>query len=106
MDWRRFNAAVALNWPTNGNETGHAWCGELVVFVNRSQISARNLLIDQHLTWHRPRLLRLPYLYDKIFQVCYLLAILLGLKPLKNEVFILFLGAKILDIFTYDDSTL
>ena len=69
MDWSRFNAAVALNWPTSGNETGRAWCEEFVAFVNRSQIAARNFLVDQHLTWHQPRLLQLPDLYDKIFQV-------------------------------------
>lgn len=68
MDLNRFNAAVALNWPANGSETGQSWCGELVVFVNLSQISAHNILIDHHITWHRPRLLRLPHLYDTIFQ--------------------------------------
>ncbi|XP_069676263.1 E3 ubiquitin-protein ligase Ubr3 isoform X3 [Periplaneta americana] len=68
MDWSRFNAGVALNWPTNGYEIGRAWGEELVAFVNRSQIAARNFLVDQHITWHQPRLLRLPDLYDKIFQ--------------------------------------
>jgi hypothetical protein len=93
MDWHRFNAAVALNWPTPGNETGRAWCGGLVAFINHKEISAHNLLIDQHLTWHRPRLLRLPYLYDKIFQVSVFFA-RLWLKPLRNEVFVLFLHAE------------
>jgi hypothetical protein len=70
VDLSDFTAADALNWPGIGSETGRSWCEELVVFVNRSQISAHNILIDQHITWHQPRLLKLPYLYDKIFQVC------------------------------------
>jgi len=69
VDLSDFTAADALNWPGIGSETGRSWCEELVVFVNRSQISAHNILIDQHITWHQPRLLKLPHLYDKIFQV-------------------------------------
>jgi len=68
VDLSDFTAADALNWPGIGSETGRSWCEELVVFVNRSQISAHNILIDQHITWHQPRLLKLPHLYDKIFQ--------------------------------------
>ena len=70
VDLSDFTAADALNWPGIGSETGRSWCEELVVFVNRSQISAHNILIDQHITWHQPRLLKLPYLYDRVFQVC------------------------------------
>jgi E3 ubiquitin-protein ligase UBR3 len=96
MDWSRFNAAVALNWPTVGSELGQTWCDELVAFVNRSHISARNILIDQHIVWHRPRLLRLPYLYDKIFQVHTLLLYFLDISLSRMKFPILFLCAKII----------
>ncbi|XP_049861948.1 E3 ubiquitin-protein ligase Ubr3 isoform X1 [Schistocerca gregaria] len=68
MEWGRFSAAVALNWPTNGAATARAWCEQMAAFAARSQVSARNFLAEQHLSWHQPRLLRLPQLYDKIFQ--------------------------------------
>ncbi|XP_068083669.1 E3 ubiquitin-protein ligase Ubr3 isoform X2 [Anabrus simplex] len=68
MDLKRFNAAVALNWPCGDASTARTWCEEMVAFTNRSQIAARNLLVDQHILWNQPRLLRLPELYDKIFQ--------------------------------------
>jgi hypothetical protein len=87
MDLNHFNAAVALNWPASGSETSRSWCGELVAFVNLSQISARNILIDHHITWHRPRLLRLPHLYDTVFQVCTILLSFVDLKPFKNRVY-------------------
>lgn len=68
MDWQKFNAAVALNWVEQPEVIVKNWCEEFVVFVNRSQVAARNL-IDHHVRWQQPRLLRLPDLYDKIFQV-------------------------------------
>lgn len=94
MDLNRFNAAVALNWPANGSETGRSWCGELVVFVNLSQISAHNILIDHHITWHRPRLLRLPHLYDTIFQVCTVLLYFVDSNLFTNEVYLTVLRRK------------
>lgn len=68
MEWGRFSAAVALNWPLKG--TPKIWCEEMAAFAARSQVSARYFLAEQHFLWHQPRLLRLPNLYDKIFQVC------------------------------------
>ncbi|XP_044728240.1 E3 ubiquitin-protein ligase Ubr3 [Chrysoperla carnea] len=69
MDWNCFNAAVALNWasPEIRLETPRLWCNQFSAFVARSQIAARNFLIDQHVIWHPPRLLRLPKEYEKIF---------------------------------------
>nr|CAD7398319.1 unnamed protein product [Timema poppensis] len=68
MDWKRFNAAVALNWASDGSTLVASWCEQYAVFAYNSQVAARNFLVDQHITWHQPRLLRLPQDYDKIFQ--------------------------------------
>lgn len=66
MSWSRFNAAVALSWPSRGHVLG--WLRELGVFINRNQVGARGLLIEQHISWCQPQLLTLPRLYDRIFQ--------------------------------------
>lgn len=79
MEWTRFNAAVALNWV--GNEEGkgrvpsvypeaivRTWCSELSAFAGRGRVAAARSLLEQHIRWQQPRLLRLPDLYDKIFQ--------------------------------------
>lgn len=68
MDWQHFNAAVALNWAYGEAGTARAWCEEMSAFAHRSQVSARNFIAEQHLLWQQPRLLRLPELYDRIFQ--------------------------------------
>jgi hypothetical protein len=64
MDWRRFNAAVALNWTwsegggsSSGSSNGiesqmpesvvRGWCNELLAFTQRSQNASRSL-IAQH----------------------------------------------------------
>ncbi|KAF5282499.1 hypothetical protein FQR65_LT14269 [Abscondita terminalis] len=70
MDWDCFNAAVALNWPSEMNMTvisPQTWCTQLAAFISKSQIAARSFLVDQHITWHPPKLLELPREYEKIF---------------------------------------
>ncbi|KAL3273063.1 hypothetical protein HHI36_014518 [Cryptolaemus montrouzieri] len=70
MDWDRFNAAVALNWPSVPRlhrTSPESWCRQLEAFAFKSQIAARGFLIDQHVRWHPPRLLQLPREYEKIF---------------------------------------
>lgn len=72
MDWECFNAAVALNWPSDTEmyaASPTSWCNQFAVFVSKSQIAARAFLVDQHITWHPPRLLQLPREYEKIFTV-------------------------------------
>lgn len=70
VDWGCFNAAIALNWPSNMTILSpQTWCSQLAAFVNKSQIAARSFLVDQHITWHPPRLLELPREYEKIFTV-------------------------------------
>lgn len=74
MDWDCFNAAVALNWPQDTSTaitTPRLWCDQLCAFAGRSQIAARNFLVDQHVLWHPPRLLSLPREYEKIFTVSF-----------------------------------
>jgi hypothetical protein len=68
MDWPKFNAAVALSWPAEVDYLSD-WTSQLALFINRSQVSARSVLSDQHIRFYQPRLLSLPELYDKIFQV-------------------------------------
>lgn len=72
MDWNYFNAAVALNWPSDTDmfkSSPNTWCSQLMPFIARSQIAARSFLMDQHILWHPPRLLELPREYEKIFTV-------------------------------------
>ena len=44
------------------------WCREFRVFLDRSPLVARGLLL-QHQTWRGPRLLTLPHSFDTLFQV-------------------------------------
>lgn len=72
IDCEYFNAAVALNWPSETNmctASPQSWCNQYAVFVSKSQIAARSFLVDQHITWFSPRLLQLPREYEKIFTV-------------------------------------
>lgn len=64
-----FNAAVAISWPEPVGNHIVVWTRQLSEFVNRNQIAARCFLSEQHVIWHQPRLLSLPQLYDRIFQV-------------------------------------
>ncbi|XP_073970772.1 ubr3 ubiquitin ligase isoform X1 [Rhodnius prolixus] len=66
MSWDKFNAAVALSWPSKVFVMH--WMRQLGQFINKSQVAARGLLSEQHITWHQPSLLSLPLLYDRIFQ--------------------------------------
>ncbi|KAG8223709.1 hypothetical protein J437_LFUL004074 [Ladona fulva] len=79
MPLDRFNAAVALNWacseesdrrefPGRPEEIISGWCSELSAFAGRGRIAAARCLLEQHIRWQQPRLLRLPNLYDKVFQ--------------------------------------
>jgi len=43
------------------------WCREFRVFLDRSPLVARGLLL-QHQTWRGPRLLTLPHSFDTLFQ--------------------------------------
>lgn len=68
-----YNAATALNWPIETEmykASPQSWCNQYAAFVTKSQIAAQNFLSDQHITWHPPRLLKLPREYEKIFTVC------------------------------------
>lgn len=72
MDWGCFNAALALNWSFIEETPVHVrtpqiWFSQFNTFVVKSQIAARSFLVDQHITWHLPRLLDLPREYEKIF---------------------------------------
>jgi E3 ubiquitin-protein ligase UBR3 len=70
IDWECFNAAAALNWPTETqmySASPESWCNQYAVFVAKSQIAARSFLVDQHITWQPPQLITLPNLYDDIF---------------------------------------
>jgi len=68
MTLEQFNAAVALSWPEPCGAHLAIWTRQLSEFIGRSQVAAYNFLSEQHITWHQPRLLSLPHLYDRIFQ--------------------------------------
>ncbi|GAB6030597.1 hypothetical protein CHUAL_007458, partial [Chamberlinius hualienensis] len=62
------SSASCLTWiAPDPRVVVQTWCKDFIVFVNTAQIAARNLL-DQHITWNQPRLMRLPRNYDQIFQ--------------------------------------
>ncbi|XP_012275050.1 E3 ubiquitin-protein ligase Ubr3 isoform X2 [Orussus abietinus] len=69
MDWDSFNAAVALNWQDSKASTSvpRLWCDQFISFVNRNEIAARSLIVDQHISWQMPKLLSLPREYEKLF---------------------------------------
>merc|ERR1712126_741370 len=62
-------ATECLEWcVSNPRELVNIWCVDYLMLVNRGQCAARNLLLHQHISWQRPRLLKLPKNYEKIFQ--------------------------------------
>ena len=69
MDWDCFNAAVALNWQDDEASVTvpRLWCEQFIAFSNTSVMAARRLIIDQHISYQSPKLLRLPREYEKIF---------------------------------------
>lgn len=70
MDWDIFNSTVALNWQDGESSVSvpRLWCDQFLAVVHQSD-AARNLIMEQHLTWHVPKLVSLPREYDKIFMV-------------------------------------
>lgn len=69
MDRDIFNSLVALNWKDSETaiEVPRLWCEQYKAFVYRSEIAAKNLIVDQHISWHMPKLFSLPREYEKIF---------------------------------------
>lgn len=69
MDWKHFNAAKALCFSKNSEiSLPIHWCQEL----KRSKPpydTTRELIINQHLSWHQPQLLALPREYERLFTV-------------------------------------
>nr|XP_034188211.1 E3 ubiquitin-protein ligase Ubr3 isoform X2 [Osmia lignaria] len=68
MDWNVFNSTVALNWQDSEASftVPRLWCDQFLAFLNRSDV-ARNLIMEQHISWQVPKLLSLPREYEKIF---------------------------------------
>ena len=71
MELNSFNSAVALSWH---NEEAHTsvpkfWFNQLHQFVTKSEIAAKKLIANQHISWKMPKLLSLPKEYEKIFTV-------------------------------------
>ena len=66
-----FDSATALNWFNDevSVTVPLLWCQQFGVLTSKREIAARNLIIDQHVSWQMPKLLRLPREYEKIFSV-------------------------------------
>lgn len=66
-----FSSLVALNWQDGDAaiEVPRLWCEQYKAFVYRSEIAAKNLIVDQHINWQMPKLFSLPREYEKIFTV-------------------------------------
>lgn len=72
MEWDKFNAAQALSWPVMSNsfaDPPSLWLRELSPLIVRAWSHARGLIVDMHVDWHQPRLLRLPQEYERLFTV-------------------------------------
>lgn len=68
MDWGEFSAARALSWPeASGTVLPRRWLTQLAPVARLARLAARSLLLEQHSPWRRPRLLRLPREYERIF---------------------------------------
>ncbi|EGI67359.1 E3 ubiquitin-protein ligase UBR3 [Acromyrmex echinatior] len=71
MSWDSFDSTVALNWqePEAGVSVPLFWCDQLIAFLAnwRGHQPARNLIMEQHISWHVPKLVSLPREYEKIF---------------------------------------
>ncbi|XP_070516369.1 E3 ubiquitin-protein ligase Ubr3 isoform X1 [Cardiocondyla obscurior] len=71
MSWDSFDSTVALNWqePEASVSVPLFWCDQLIAFLAnwRGHQPARNLIMEQHISWHVPKLLSLPREYEKIF---------------------------------------
>lgn len=70
MDWNIFNSSVALNWQSTEASLSvpRLWCDQFLAFVNQTD-AARNLIMEQHISWQMPKLLSLPREYEKLFSV-------------------------------------
>ncbi|XP_053987373.1 E3 ubiquitin-protein ligase Ubr3 [Hylaeus volcanicus] len=68
MDWNVYHTAVTLNWKDSEASVSvpRLWCDQILAFANRTN-AARNLILEQHISWQVPKLLSLPREYDKIF---------------------------------------
>ncbi|XP_076228505.1 ubr3 ubiquitin ligase isoform X4 [Nomia melanderi] len=68
MDWNIFNSSVALNWQSTEASLSvpRLWCDQFLAFVNQTD-AARNLIMEQHISWQMPKLLSLPREYEKLF---------------------------------------
>ena len=69
MDRSKFNSSVVFTWNDDKLDFVEYWFEQFRMYAERSQISARNFLSELHIPWKQPKLLQLPYQYDKIFQV-------------------------------------
>ncbi|XP_014216341.1 E3 ubiquitin-protein ligase Ubr3 [Copidosoma floridanum] len=69
MDSDSFNSAVVLSWPNKEVSVSapRLWLDQLSAFVNNTEIAARSLIGNQHVSWQMPKLLSLPREYEKIF---------------------------------------
>ncbi|XP_072747592.1 E3 ubiquitin-protein ligase Ubr3 isoform X3 [Anoplolepis gracilipes] len=71
MSWDSFDSTVALNWqePEASVSVPFFWCEQLLRFLHNWQKHqpARDLVTQQHISWHAPKLLSLPREYEKIF---------------------------------------
>lgn len=72
MPIRDFNAARALNWRNGESalKVPQNWCDTFrAAFTGLSELTvpSKSLIVDQHISWHMPKLLKLPPEYEKIF---------------------------------------
>ncbi|KAG5337844.1 UBR3 ligase, partial [Acromyrmex heyeri] len=71
MSWDSFDSTVALNWqePEAGVSVPLFWCDQLIAFLAnwRGHQPARNLIMEQHISWHVPKL----YYHERQCSMCH-----------------------------------
>ncbi|XP_055371277.1 E3 ubiquitin-protein ligase Ubr3 isoform X2 [Condylostylus longicornis] len=68
MDWDCFNASKALCFILGTEQTlPKFWCEQLLSETPPPTDTIRELVMNQHLDWHQPKLLKLPKEYERLF---------------------------------------
>ena len=88
-----FVTSEAIKWICEPEESIRAlntWFGEFNMFAQRSQSTARWLMLS-YKPWCSPKLLELPHSYDPLFQVIFFIIFLIG-NFVLSDTFVCFSG--------------
>lgn len=71
MDWDCFNASKGLCFIPGGSEDTlpKFWCRQLMNIRPPTDTVRELVILNQHASWHQPKLLQLPREYERLFTV-------------------------------------